>query len=341
MTATTVAFVVGLCLVPLPSRATVTLLTPTREHLMGCREARCVPLSPNARVCKCSTEERADFILESGGHTVSTWDAGHPDNGAFFARAVDLDDDGNEELVLENLDDVGNGMAVSHWTIAVLDTRFSSPLLFGASDWAGGCLNTAAGGRSTLLATAWNWSSEPGRGGGLYFVGRSFSYANGMLVPTLEVPVTARRYLFSFERERGRTLDSGKDVPVRWLRHPSAQPRERDPSLPSQPPTVEAHGTIVGVRGSRDVECWRIDVETDSGHQTVEYPHCGREGGSRTAIDAIADQASGRVFPDGYIPADPRRLVGRPATLSTYREDDCPGEPCGAMAVLWIGVLAP
>jgi hypothetical protein len=324
-------------LAALQSQAAITSLAPTPARVPGCREAQCVPFSSNARVCKCIAEETAEFELESDGRVVSRWSAGmngtHP---AFAARTVDLDGDGSQELVVENLDAVSNGMAVFYWTIAILDSKFASPLLFEASDWAGGCIRASPGKKGTLLSTAWSSSSEPARGDGLYFVGRSFSYVNGMLVPALDTPVTVRRYLFSFERERGRTLNTGDEIPVRWLQHPSAQPRERDPILPSPAPT-EWHGTIVGVRQDPDEDCWHIELETARGRQSVDYPECRHEYTGVTAVEMLGDNASGRLFPHGYRPADSSRLVGQQTMLSTYRYDGCRGEACPTFTILWIG----
>lgn len=103
------------------------------------------------------------------------------------------------------------GMGVEFWTVYIFpDSEFrgpQAPLIFGVKEY--GALGTIVpeGDHVLILTTEWLWLEDPQgkRGEGLYLVGQWWRYKSGELLPVVERPLMARRFLFSFESERYRT----------------------------------------------------------------------------------------------------------------------------------------
>jgi hypothetical protein len=136
---------------------------------------------------------------------------------------ANLGGDSADELVVATLNAVSNGMAVSYWTVCVLDASKLSqpPACVEVEDYGRmGFLTWSTGDtRCRLLQTDWRWGSEAGRGDGLYLVGQWLAYEGGRLYPDLSRPVLARRYLYSFQRERGWSPNG----PLLWFAHNSTK----------------------------------------------------------------------------------------------------------------------
>ena len=199
---------------------------PREASRPGCAAAACADVPGGTNVCACKEAATGDLHLAvvRGGAEVQAWPV-EPMLGevaAFRVALADLDGDAHDELIVSVLDAVSNGMAVQSWTICVLDGRDPSraracvpandvPFLSMPTRPARGAQRACR-----LLAARWRWGNEPGRGDGLYLVGRWLVSRDGVLTSDPRRPAIARRYLYRFAAERGDALDHGRMAPIRW-----------------------------------------------------------------------------------------------------------------------------
>jgi hypothetical protein len=159
---------------------------------------------------------RVQYLVD--GVLRHAWDAdadplAFPD--VFTADAVDLDGDGRRELFVGVMASESNGIGIQRWRLSAL-TAAGQPLGdidaqdYGTLSW----LFRIPGQRGCrLLASTWEYGTEPGRGEGSYVRGRWLRLAPTGWLPVQGLPEMRRRYLFSFQHER--TAARG---PLRWLR---------------------------------------------------------------------------------------------------------------------------
>lgn len=138
----------------------------------------------------------------------------------------DLDADGKNEIIIANNDATSNGMAVLHWTIWILPELTVQgavePVEFSVEDYGPeGTFVRQQDGTYRILVSKWKELNDAKRGSGLYLTGSWYRYAKGALLPE-GGPMLARRYLFSFERERNKTFDDPQK-PYLWLKSQAEQ----------------------------------------------------------------------------------------------------------------------
>lgn len=287
----------------------------------------CAALADGTRACRvpvpCADDADAcpdtlRFTLARAGQTLATWTHAGVAFGSegFDLLRTDLDADGARELVVAYHDGTSNGLGVSYWTLFVFPEAGGPPLRFSTQEYgAEGTFPRAVRAGRRVLVTGWEGSSEPGRGAGTYFFGRTYRYAAGRLVPDA-APIRARRLLNGFARERGRP---GPRDPAGWL---SRNAR----SLLTEP---LAQGRALAEVSGR-VETVAI---SDTGMTVTLRPARG----AAVAVPAFAfgDAATRRLYPFGYVPADepawPSGLAARAVTYAT------PGPYGTPLTVVWLG----
>jgi len=133
----------------------------------------------------------------------------------FTADAVDLDGDGRRELFVGVMASESNGIGIQRWRLFAL-TAEGRPLGdvdaqdYGTLSW----LYRIPGQRGCrLLASNWEYGTEPGRDAGTYVRGRWLRLGPGGWLPVQGLSEIRRRFLFSFERER-----IAARGPLRWFR---------------------------------------------------------------------------------------------------------------------------
>ncbi len=280
----------------------------------GCISAHCQALPGGRRVCACTRDSTSEFALEGPGVQRLAW-AGpertvYWDDGGFRVMVGDLDHDGREEVILSYILVVSNGMGVSVSQIAIFDgARPSSfPLQYlteefgqrGAFTW------SPTDRKCRVLATRWQNATDRRRGPGLYLVGEWFEYRSGELIPDTARPVLARRFLNSFEAERGRDITSDL-IPFKWLRNPRGEPLLRLP--PEQDSVVETvNGTIARVtNGDLFVEVGGAALRRYS----PDYWPWDNSTTDDTSYVALILGGAERVYPQDYRPVSAPSLVGR------------------------------
>lgn len=263
-------------------------LGPQQVEREGCSTAHCLPVDAERAVCKCESADGGRLFVERPGGTLLV---GWPGSGfmgdtdRFEALLGDLDDDGREELIVASHRVASSGFAVDTWNLAVLDggAPTDPPLTFSVEDYGTHSFGSAPGGAACdVLATEWLESDDPVLGTGYYRVSRAYAYTTGALRPRA-APVTARR------------ARVGEDPEL----------RERDPAFDDDVPAV-ARGRIRAAGRSPDqLHSFALWVEVDL------------EGGGRVVLGGdgpqvrLADARTRRAYPEGYVPAEPGRLVGR------------------------------
>ena len=145
-------------------------------------------------------------------------------------------------------------------------------------------------------------------------------------MPLLNRNAIARRYLFSFERERWNTLTSDQK-PYRWLANRDATTVTTD--FITGASTHSKAGVIQSV-STPDKSSYRgvkILFQPD-GEQASTFLYPSDE--DEETIDRyIGDAASGRIYPNRYLPSNPEKwLTTRRVTLRTYDDH--------RLEVLWL-----
>lgn len=209
-----------------------------------CEESYCVDLGGGRSICKCLSElnqEGGRFILAEGEKTLQEWPAQAflNETSDFEVLSGDLRGDEHNLLVVANRAMTSQGIGIHYWSLHVLDPAKPDqpPISWSASDYGHGSFALPRSRKEKgcdILVTDWLEGREPNGKDGLYFVGRWFRLGASDLERHPTRKSRLRRYLFSFERERGRDLvEDEKDVlrafkgsPGKWLRPEKARPPE-------------------------------------------------------------------------------------------------------------------
>ena len=306
--------------------------SPQPASIEGYHRGHCVTLPNRIRICKLLSDNADVFLVEKEGKTIGIWPStaylGTTDD--FEVLRGDLDGDRQPEIIVANRDSTSNGLGVSVYTITIFpntDFRtFQSPLTFSVQEYGSFGTFVHSAGHVNILTTYWVSGDDPKRGGGLYLVGQWWRYKSGELVPLLNRNAIARRYLFSFERERWDTLTSDR-IPYRWLANHNATTVTTEfitgASTRSKGGVIQSLSTA-----EKSYRAVKIAFQPD-GEQaaTLLYPSDEDEGETRSLY--IGDATSGRVYPNRYLPLDPEKwFSGKRATLRTYNEN--------RIEVLWL-----
>ncbi len=294
-----------LLLLAKPVAAVVRLPVPVEAKVDGCARASCTQQG-DLRACKCVTEEGTFVAVSLHGRKVGAVSVsaflGQTDD--FEVSRGDLDGDGRAEVVVASRDTTSSGVAVSRWTVAILDGRpladghaDKAPVAFGVDDFGDGVVR-----RDGLLMLP-EWQNE--RTGGLSLVGRPFRYEHGALLPDARSPVVRRRLVQSFEEERNSDLGAGSargvGRPGKWLSDSRAQGAATEPRG-----AVVEKARIVGAGITNE----RLMLVTRAGLKVRVLSASSGQG------VRLGDAATGRLYPPGYRPADPDALSGRHATIA-------------------------
>jgi hypothetical protein len=310
---------------PAQSRKLIIADSPKPATVEGYEGGHCVGLRNRIRICKVLSESDGLFVVEKEGKSIRTWRAetyiGETDD--FKVMRGDLDGDRKSELIVANRDTTSAGLAVSVWSITIFpDADFrsvQSPLSFSVKEYGAHGTFVPGGGRLNILTTDWVWGNDPKgrRGEGLYLVGQWWRYQRGELLP---VPkrILARRYLFSFARERFATWESDC-IPYQWLTDRHTEFVSTD--FITGPSDTNKVGVIESVAPNDDITAYRIKIrfKADDG-QTSEFTYVNENG---LDIDRyLGDASTGTLYPARYLPSNAKKwLSGRRATLRTYKEN--------------------
>lgn len=135
---------------------------------------------------------------------------------------LDLDADGKAEIVAADFVTMSNGMGVQTWNLVILDGRSGKAATIKVEDYGKGSFQREKDGSYTILETSWDWM-----GPALYFVARPYEYEHGQLVPQKQQGMWRRRFLVSFQRERGEGGGPGqwlkKAERVKWVSRDALQ----------------------------------------------------------------------------------------------------------------------
>lgn len=302
---------------------------PVAAVVEGYDKGHCIALPKKIRICKLLSDDKDTFLVERDGTKLGTWpgNASLAETSDFEVLTGDLDNDRKPELIVANHDGTSNGIAVDYWSIFIFPdpefAHFTPPLTFSVEEYGSFGTFVTSGGRVNILTTSWVSNVDPKhrRGWGTYLVGQWWRYQSGALRPLLERPIIARRYLFSFEKERGNT-DKLDRIPFQWLSHPTSEP-VRTEFITKQTRSSKS-GVIQAV--TRDKETLTIVFQPD-GEQSITYIYPGTEAGNQ--FEYFGDAASGRLYPNNYLPSHPKTwLKNKRATLRSYEDNN--------LHVLWL-----
>lgn len=302
---------------------------PVAASVAGYDKGHCVALHNRIRICKLLSEDKDAFLVEREGQVVGTWPGSTflAETSDFEVLTGDLNNDRQPELIVANHDGTSNGLGVDYWTIFIFaDTEFrhfTVPLTFSVEEYGSFGTFVTSGGRVNILTTSWVSNKDPKgkRDWGMYLVGQWWRYQSGELHPLLDRPIIARRYLFSFERERTSTEKLDR-IPFQWLSHPSTE------QVTTEFITKQTKSSKPGVIQSvtREKESLRIVFKPD-GEQSIAYLYPGTY--QDTTFDYFGDAVTGRLYPIKYLPSQPEAwLNNRRAKLRSYGDDD--------LHVLWL-----
>jgi len=189
-----------------------------------CAYEYCAKAKPDITACKCYGEDEMFTVsVRRGGRIVHErrYDVVNFVNPEIEIRQLDLDADGRHEIIVAALLGMSNGMGVSYWSLIIVDGRTGQAAELDVQEYGEGILRREAGGQYTVLKTSWEWLDHRHD----YFVARPYAYKGGELVAQKARGMWIRRYLFSFERERGRGCRDAAVAhrcPGEWLRKAKA-----------------------------------------------------------------------------------------------------------------------
>lgn len=296
----------------------ITVAPPSVEtQVPGCARAHCVSLPDGRRACSCAADTTMVIRLEGAG-TVHEWAADYSMAGGSESLRVlqgDLDGDGRRETIVAEWQDMSNGLGIRYYELRIFDGAdpARAPVKVAVRDFEpdGSFVRPAAGGDCRLLDTRWAELSDARRGEGMYFVGQWMRYRGGRLEHDPDRPVVVRRLLNSFEQARGST----PNAPFAYLRHRDARAHAGH-GIPALPPVTRTEeGTVRRVQG--DTLSLDLGPDVFSRHTLGDFY---RQDDGWTFTTWLIDGATGRPYPDGYQPADPRWLDGRPVRMVTHSD---------------------
>lgn len=200
------------------------------SEIQGFRDAFCVDLPNNFRICKVreTVENKPLFLIRKKSETVFSTGANLSIDSTtedFFAYQGDLDKDGNAEIIIADLVGTTNGVGISTYDVQIFrqneNRTFYKSFSFPIREFheKGNFVFDKSRNETLILLTSWNWfeTLDRKRGDGFYLVGKWFRLRNDRLQPVFDKPTLARRFLNSFAYLRGRNYDDS-DAPFVWLK---------------------------------------------------------------------------------------------------------------------------
>ncbi|MEP6904109.1 MAG: hypothetical protein ABJA66_20490, partial [Actinomycetota bacterium] len=177
-----------------------------------------------------------------------------------------------------------------------------------------------------ILVTYWNWFDllDKGRGYGTYLVGKWFRYRNGLLEPIFEKPTLARRLLYSFGDEIGKTQNNSY-LPYLWLQSKNTHKFFTEPPDASKL-INEQTGTIKSYWQNNSEWERYFSVQLDSG-ETIEgllsYSIYGdRQKNNKIPITDLGLWKNKFVVPFWVDPkAIFNEIEGKKVRLETYQDE--------------------
>jgi hypothetical protein len=311
---------------------------PVRER------SHCVDVGNGLRVCKYLSDTEIFFAFEKNGRRLGQWaTTGLLGGGSRFeVLRGDLDRDGNDELILANLDSCCNSMGISRWTLSIFpnpEKGFKPPLQFSVEEYGakGTFVKHPGDKRSQILVTDWQYIDHPKRGNGMYIIGRWFQYQAGKLIAVKSRPVIARRFLFGFAEKVDKTRGNPR-IPLMWFKNLKTEVVSPDPALLG----VQTN-PLVGVIKDLQMPHWqngyqdlRLSVELMSGEvKNYRYSLLEFEDEDDT-FRYLGNRSFQSIYPENYSPADFRdRLLKKRVEIIRYRIDDS-GRPLGSKQIIWL-----
>ena len=292
---------------------------PVAASVEGYEKGHCIELPKKVRICKLLADDKDTFLVQRDGKKMGTWPGNTflAETSDFEVLTGDLDRDRKPELIVANHDGSSNGLGVEFWTIFIFPDpefhNFAPPLTFSVEEYGSFGTFVTSGGEVNILTTDWLTNNDPKgrRGWGTHLVGQWWRYQSGELRPLLDRPIIARRYLNSFAKDRGETVNFDR-VPSQWLSHPSTE------SVNTEFITKRSKTSKTGVIQSvtREGETIRVVFKPD-GEQPVTYFYSGPYRDNQ--LDYLGNSATGRVYPKNYLPSNPETwLKNKRATLRSY-----------------------
>jgi len=213
--------------------ALTTFPKPEDADRPGCNQASCVSIDPKIKICKCASKEPQEgdkngvFEILKDGISQKGWPAYAylSSSEDFEVLKGDLEGSGKTQWVVANRNSSSNGMAVSYWSVAILEDlqSFQPKVTFDLDDYGPGTFVAKKGQKGCdILVTHW----KHGKTSGEYFVGQLYQYSQGKLGPVLNFPMLGRRYRQSFENERWKGPGGRGDyqkTPLKWLASPQTE----------------------------------------------------------------------------------------------------------------------
>lgn len=185
----------------------------------------CIDIGNSMKVCQRNKGTDGLISVEKAGRTVLSWESevtGSVWEGQFKVLKGDLDNDGSDDLIISELQGESNGFGRRFLKIFIVDDfgsgKLSRPLEFEMNEFGsrGTFFRRRAEKSCRILKAEWVDIKHPKRDWGMYLKGQWFRYQDGRMSPMPGQPIMIRRYLFGFERERGRTFNEPR-VPFLWL----------------------------------------------------------------------------------------------------------------------------
>lgn len=208
------------------------LSKPVETKIEGLLRAHCVKIENGFQVCKGimtreEGEDDARFVLEKDGKFSGSWSAEinmQASESEFEVVQGDLDGNGIDEIIVADFvaESLGMGVRIHRLHIFPDFTKngFSKPVPIDVTEF--GSLGTFIPNPATneilILVCSWESSDkiEKVKSEKTYLIGRFVRYKKGKILPAFEKQIYARRYLYSFEKERDDSAGGNKQ-PYSWF----------------------------------------------------------------------------------------------------------------------------
>lgn len=187
----------------------------------------CVGTDSALNICQKLIDDKWLMTIERQNKIIIEWEdsaIGTAWEGTFDVLVGDLDGNKLDELIIAELQGESNGFGRAYWKMFIIKdfdpNNPAQPIELEANVYGpkGTFIRKINSKKCNVLAAKWISLNHPERGWGTYLEAVLFDYNKGFLSAIPDKPRLIRRYLFSFEKERGRTWDSPL-LPLIWLKN--------------------------------------------------------------------------------------------------------------------------